>query len=105
MSKFSGIPEGLDLLAIGETLRLNSDLRFAYILKDNKHINQFSKVFKKLFPSINFVKIPSWDCVPYDFSSPDSKITGERINAIINLRKRETIYGDSTAMEREIIGR
>ena len=73
------------MLAIGETLRFNSDLRFAYILKDNKQINQFAKVFAKLFPSIHFVKIPSWDCAPYDFSSPDSRITGERINAIINL--------------------
>ena len=73
------------MLAIGETLRFNSDLRFTYILKDNKQINQFAKVFAKLFPSIHFVKIPSWDCAPYDFSSPDSRITGERINAIINL--------------------
>ena len=75
-------------MAIGRSLLSNKDLKLIYVLKDNNKIQSFSETFIKLFPTIKLLKFPSWDCLPYDLSSPDAKITGERINGILNLSKK-----------------
>ena len=79
----------MNIFIIGETLLRNRNIKFAYVVKDNKELNLRYNQFKSLFPNLEVLKLPSWDCPPYDLSSPDNKIATERINTFLNLSNRE----------------
>ena len=79
----------MNIFIIGETLLRNKNIKFAYVVKDNKELNLRYNQFKSLFPNLEVLKLPSWDCPPYDLSSPDNKIATERINTFLNLSNRE----------------
>jgi len=43
----------------------------------------------ELYPNINYVNIPAWDCLPYDSLSPSTRISGERINSFLKIMDTE----------------
>ena len=88
-NSLSGVPDGMNIFIIGETLLRNKNIKFAYVVKDNKELNLRYNQFKSLFPNLEVLKLPSWDCPPYDLSSPDNKIATERINSFLNLSNKE----------------
>lgn len=79
----------MNIFIIGETLLRNKNIKFVYVVKDNKELNLRYDQFKSLFPNLEVLKLPSWDCPPYDLSSPDNKIATERINTFLNLSNKE----------------
>ena len=56
-----------------------------YVVKDEKKLRDFSSLFKQMFPNIEFIIMPAWDCMPYDNISPNSSIIGERIKNFLRL--------------------
>ena len=56
-----------------------------YVAKNDVELLAVNNFISNSFPNINIYSIPSWDCLPYDISSPNYNIISERIKTFTNL--------------------
>ena len=56
-----------------------------YVAKNDVELLAVSNFISNNFSDINIYSIPSWDCLPYDISSPNYNIISERIKTFTNL--------------------
>ena len=56
-----------------------------YIAKNDFELSNIHSFLSHNFADINIFKIPAWDCLPYDISSPNFSITSERIKSFSKL--------------------
>ena len=56
-----------------------------YIAKNDLELSNIYNFLSQNFKNINIFKIPAWDCLPYDISSPNFSITSERIKTFSKL--------------------
>ena len=56
-----------------------------YIAKNDIELSEIYNFFLSNFPSIRTYYIPSWDCLPYDVSSPNLKIISDRVKSFTDL--------------------
>ncbi len=80
-----GLIDGLDIFSIGDTILRNKDVSIVYVIKNEDKLYKISQLIKDLYPKINYVIIPAWDCLPYDGLSPSTRISGERINSFLKI--------------------
>ena len=73
------------MFSIGDTLLNNPSMNIVYVIKNEDKLIKISQLFSDIYPNINYIKIPAWDCLPYDTASPSARVTGERINSFIRL--------------------
>ncbi|RYE16651.1 MAG: hypothetical protein EOP45_17125, partial [Sphingobacteriaceae bacterium] len=52
-----------------------------YVVKDDSNLDNIIKNIK-FFTDVEILPIPSWDCVPYDRSSPSKDVLSERIRSL-----------------------
>ena len=60
-------------------------MNIVYVVKNEDKLIKVAQLFSQIYPDLAFVKIPAWDCLPYDNVSPSARITGERINSFIKI--------------------
>ena len=53
------------MFSIGETILRDSEISIVYVVKNEDKLYKISKLFEQLYPDINYVNIPAWDCLPY----------------------------------------
>ncbi len=73
------------MFSIGDTILRDSDISIVYVVKNEDKLYKISKLFEQLYPDINYVNIPAWDCLPYDSLSPSTRVSGERINSFLKI--------------------
>ena len=73
------------MFSIGDTLLNNESMNIVYVIKNEDKLIKISQLFSDIYPNINYIKIPAWDCLPYDTASPSARVTGERINSFVTL--------------------
>ena len=73
------------MFSIGETILRDSEISIVYVVKNEDKLYKISKLFEQLYPDINYVNIPAWDCLPYDSLSPSTRVSGERINSFLKI--------------------
>jgi len=73
------------VFSIGDTILRDSDISIVYVVKNEDKLYKISKLFEQLYPDINYVNIPAWDCLPYDSLSPSTRVSGERINSFLKI--------------------
>ena len=56
-----------------------------YIAKNDLELSNIYNFLSQNFTNINIFKIPAWDCLPYDISSPNFSITSERVKSFSKL--------------------
>ena len=56
-----------------------------YIAKNDFELSNIHSFLSHNFADIDIFKIPAWDCLPYDISSPNFSITSERVKSFSTL--------------------
>ena len=56
-----------------------------YVAKNDSELSNIYNFLSYNFKDIHIFKIPAWDCLPYDISSPNFSITSERIKSFSKL--------------------
>ena len=67
-------------------------MNIVYVVKsEDKLEKSFLNYSLKYIQVLTLVKIPGWDCLPYDNVSPSARITGERIDSFIKISNNKSI--------------
>ena len=86
-----GVVDGLDVFSIGNTLINSPSMNIVYVVKNEDKLIKISQLVSEIYPNLDYIKIPAWDCLPYDNVSPSARITGERINSFIKIGNNKPI--------------
>lgn len=79
----SGLPPGFDGLVLAEHARGARDILF--VACDDVRLATLSESVAFFAPDLDTVVLPSWDCLPYDRTSPNPEIVARRVDAISRL--------------------
>ncbi len=82
-SSFNGIDEAFLPIFISKYLKLNNKLFI--VLKDDKQLSEIESLISISNPNCKVFSIPAWDILPYDNSSPNKVLNGQRINTLSSL--------------------
>ncbi|MEE2524978.1 transcription-repair coupling factor [Hyphobacterium sp. HN65] len=72
-----GAPEGFDALVLAESLRQRSG-QAMFIARDDSRAAAFEAAWNFFAPDIPCVRLPAWDCQPYDRVSPSPRVAARR---------------------------
>ncbi len=64
---------------------LSQNQNIFYVAKNDLELSNVYNFLHSNFKEINIYKIPSWDCLPYDISSPNLNLIGERVKSFTDL--------------------
>ena len=82
VNSINGIRDGLIPFLITHLAQNNN---IFYIAKNDIELSLISQFIKFNFEEINIFTLPSWDCLPFDISSPNYKIISERVKTLTDL--------------------
>lgn len=80
----TGVPSGADVLVFAKAVRRTGG-RAVFIARDDTRAANFSAGLKILAPDIAHIKLPAWDCLPYDRVSPGRLMGAWRAGALYML--------------------
>jgi len=88
----STAPEGLDAFALGHLARLAADGKrtatpLLHIARDDQRVAEIADQLSFFAPDVEIIRLPAWDCLPYDRVSPSAGIVAERIATLVRLAK------------------
>ena len=86
-SSFNGIDEAFLPIFINKYLKLSNKLFL--VLKDDKQLNEIESLISISNPNCKVLSIPAWDISPYDNSSPNKVLNGQRISTLSSLINNE----------------
>ncbi len=64
---------------------LSQNQNIFYVAKNDLELSNVYNFLYSNFKEINIYKIPAWDCLPYDISSPNLNLIGERVKSYTDL--------------------
>ena len=82
-SSLNGIDEAFLPIFISKYLKLNNKLFL--VLKDDRQLNEIESLISISNPDCKVLSIPAWDISPYDNSSPNKVLNGQRISTLSSL--------------------
>jgi len=85
----SGAPEGYDALVFCDAARLRGGLSL-FIARDEARARAFHRACSFFAPDLETLRLPSWDCQPYDRISPSPRTAARRAGALHRLAVRES---------------
>ena len=56
-----------------------------HICRDDARLDDIEQWLLFFAPELNVIKIPAWDCLPYDRVSPNSEIISQRLDGLAKL--------------------
>jgi transcription-repair coupling factor (superfamily II helicase) len=77
-------PEGFDALVMADLARARGGL-CAFVARDTARASAFADSLKFFAPELPILRIPSWDCLPYDRIGPSPAIAAERMATLSRL--------------------
>lgn len=78
---FSSVARGYDALLAGN-FALNSPEGVVYIAADGVELANMAALLEYMYPSLQVLRFPAWDTVPYDRVSPNPSIIAQRIDCL-----------------------
>ncbi|MBL8550409.1 MAG: transcription-repair coupling factor [Hyphomonadaceae bacterium] len=84
----SGAPEGVDALALGQAALKRGGVTL-YIARDEGRAQAFDAALKFFHPSLESLRLPAWDSLPYDRISPAPSVAAQRCAALAKLAARK----------------
>ena len=82
VNSINGIRDGLIPFLITHLTQNNN---IFYIARNDIELSLINQFIKFNFEEINIFTLPSWDCLPFDISSPNYKIISERVKTLSDL--------------------
>jgi transcription-repair coupling factor (superfamily II helicase) len=85
----SGAPEGFDALLIARRRGEHRDGAVLHVARDDTRMARLAEALAFFAPECEIVRIPAWDCLPYDRVSPHPTLVSERIASLTRLLEPE----------------
>lgn len=82
-----GAPEGYDALILAQALRKRGGMAM-FIARDDSRAAAFEIAWQFFAPAIPALRLPSWDCQPYDRVSPSPRVAARRSATLAWLASR-----------------
>jgi transcription-repair coupling factor (superfamily II helicase) len=79
-----GAPEGFDALVMADLAKSHKGLTL-FIARDGPRANDFAEALRFFDPGVEQMRIPSWDCLPYDRIGPSPSVAATRMAALSRL--------------------
>jgi transcription-repair coupling factor (superfamily II helicase) len=71
--------EGLDARFVADRLTRGRVREILHVARDAPRMAQLEQLVRFFAPNIEIVRIPAWDCLPYDRTSPNPELMAERL--------------------------
>ena len=82
INSINGIRDGLIPFVLAYLTQKNNVF---YIAMNDLELSQINRFISSNFKEINVYSIPSWDCLPFDVSSPNYNIISERVKTFTDM--------------------
>ena len=79
-----GAPEGFDAFLLVQRRAAHSGAML-HVARDDARLARLAEAIAFFGPGIEIVRVPAWDCLPYDRVSPNATIVAERAAALARL--------------------
>ena len=83
-----GTPEGFDALVFVDALRQRSGIGL-FIAADEARASAFASAVEFFGPDLPMLRLPAWDCQPYDRISPSPRTAARRAGALHRLARHD----------------
>ncbi|NWG52250.1 MAG: transcription-repair coupling factor [Hydrogenophilaceae bacterium] len=85
----AGAPEGLDALALARAAVLRGGVTL-FVARDESRAAMFEAGVRFFAPGLETLRLPAWDCLPYDRISPAPIVAAQRCAALARLAQRRS---------------
>ncbi|MCH7710996.1 MAG: DEAD/DEAH box helicase, partial [Proteobacteria bacterium] len=85
--EITGTPAGCDALVLSELAATAAFPDILHIALDDAAMARIAEALRFFAPEAEVLKMPAWDCLPYDRVSPKSAIASERIDTLTRLAR------------------
>jgi len=82
INNINGVRDSIIPFLISTLLKNNN---IFYVAKNDSELSKIYNFLSNNFEDIYIFKIPAWDCLPFDISSPNFSIVSERIKSFSKL--------------------
>ena len=79
-----GVPEGFDAVLLARRAA-EATRTLVHVCRDDQRMARLSDALAFFAPSVERLRFPAWDCLPYDRVSPNAEIVSERIATLARL--------------------
>ncbi|MET0295316.1 MAG: transcription-repair coupling factor, partial [Phenylobacterium sp.] len=79
-----GAPEGFDALVMADVVRQRSGLS-VFVARDSTRMSAFADSLAFFAPGLDVLRLPSWDCLPYDRIGPSPAVAAQRMTTLARL--------------------
>ncbi|MGZ8407152.1 MAG: transcription-repair coupling factor, partial [Caulobacteraceae bacterium] len=81
-----GAPEGFDALIMADIVKARGVLS-VFVARDSSRAEAFAGAFSFFAKDIEVLRLPSWDCLPYDRIGPSAQVAADRISGLVRLAR------------------
>ena len=81
----TGVPEGYDALVLAELARAAGGRPVLHICRDDARLSKLADLIPFFDPDVAVLRVPAWDCLPYDRVPPHRDIVAARIDTLAEL--------------------
>jgi transcription-repair coupling factor (superfamily II helicase) len=85
--ELAGTPEGFDALVVADVARARKGV-VVFVARDGARAGAFADCLAFFAPETPVLRIPSWDCLPYDRIGPSPGVAAARMGALSVLAHR-----------------
>ena len=82
--ELTGAPEGFDALAMADMVKARGGLSL-FVARDTPRASAFIDALAFFAREIEVVRLPNWDCLPYDRIGPSPAVAAQRMAALSRL--------------------
>jgi len=80
----TGVPEGFDALVMADLAQARGGLT-VFVARDGSRATAFEAALGFFAPELKILRLPAWDCLPYDRISPSAGVSAERLATLTRL--------------------
>ena len=85
----AGVPEGFDAMVLAD-LAQRSDDGVLHVAIDDAAMDRLADTIAFFAPDLPVLRLPGWDCLPYDRISPTSAVVARRLDTLSTLAQGES---------------
>ena len=86
----AGVPEALEARVIAGLAISGAGERVLHVARDDARLARLAEGLAFFAPELRVLRLPAWDCLPYDRVSPVSEIVAERVDTMARLADADT---------------
>ncbi|MBS1089006.1 transcription-repair coupling factor [Gluconobacter wancherniae] len=79
-----GVPEGSVALLLRQRLAEHEGI-LLHVARDDAAVASVADMLAYLAPEVDVLRLPAWDCLPYDRVSPNTALVAERVGTLTRL--------------------